>query len=63
MAQKIREEIDEQIPKRQLEQKYWQGRISTQQLHVQPHAAVKMAMVYVQFFFFVGLSRLQCTKK
>lgn len=52
MAQKIREEIDQQIPKRQLEQKYWQGRISKQQLHVQPHAAVKMAMVYVQFFFF-----------
>lgn len=43
-----------QIPKRQLEQKYWQGRISKQQLHVQPHAAVKMAMVYVQFFFLLA---------
>ena len=63
MVQNIREEIDQKIPKRQLEQKHWQGRISKQQLHVQPHAAVKMAMAYVQFFFLVGLSRLQCTKK
>ena len=51
MAQKICEEMDQQIPKRQLEQKALQGRISKQQLYVQPHAAVKMAMVYVQFFF------------
>ena len=63
MAQKIHEEIDQQIPKRQLEQKYWQGRISKQQLHVQPHAAVTMAMAYVQFFFLVGLSRLQLVYK
>ena len=54
MAQKICEEIDQQIPKRQLEQKYWQGRISRQQLHVLPHAAVEMAMVYVQFFFLLA---------
>ena len=33
--------------------KAMQGRISKQQLYVQPHAAVKMAMVYVQFFFFL----------
>ena len=32
MAQKICEEIDQQILKRQLEQKHWQGRISKQQL-------------------------------
>ena len=53
MAQKICEESDQQILKRQLEQKHWQGRISKQQLNVQLHAA-NMAMVYMcmcSFFF------------
>ena len=52
MAQKICEEIDQQNTEKAVRAKVLQGRISKQQLYVQPHAAVKMAMVYVQFFFF-----------